>query len=185
MEIFRKSTNILASLMKRIILGGLILIMPLALSAQKDSLRINEFLALNQTSILDKNGTYSDWIELYNPTDIAVNLKGWSITDEKAKPDKWKFPEIEVAPGGYLVIFASNKDKARAKNELHTNFKLGGSGEYLGLYDNSGNAISEFAPSFPAQQVDISYGYLNGNHVGFRNPTPGKENDGSDTIEEE
>jgi len=174
----------MAYLMLRIILGGLILIMPLALSAQKDSLRINEFMALNQSVLLDKNGTYSDWIELFNPTMEVVNLKGWSITDEKGSPDKWIFPEIEIAPGGYLLIFASNKDRSRPKNELHTNFKLNGSGEYLGLYDNSRHAISVFSPSFPAQQVDISYGYLDGNWVKFKIPTPGKANKGSDTIEE-
>ena len=182
MEIIRTPASRMASLKTKLILGFLIL--PIVLSAQIDTLRINEFMALNQSNLMDKNGVYSDWIELFNPTAEVVRLKDWSLTDEKKNPEKWIFPDIVIAPGEYLVLFASGKDRSRPNKELHVNFKLSGSGEFLALYDNNGNEISLFDPSFPEQQPDVSYGYLDGTYVGFRIPTPGKENDGSDIIED-
>ncbi|HWN93602.1 MAG TPA: lamin tail domain-containing protein, partial [Methylomirabilota bacterium] len=50
---------------------------------------------------------------------------------------------------------------------------------YLGLSDPQTNVISEFAPAFPAQQTDISYGRdrADVNQVGFYpTPTPGSNN---------
>jgi hypothetical protein len=33
-----------------------------------------------------------DWIELFNEGAAPVNLSGWSLTDERDTPDKWRFP---------------------------------------------------------------------------------------------
>ncbi len=59
----------------------------------------------------------------------------------------------------YLVVFASGKDRRDPAGELHTNFKLSGSGEYLGLVRPDGITVaSEFAPTYPVQAADVSYG---------------------------
>ena len=39
---------------------------------------------------------------------------------------------------GRLVVFASNKDFVAPNGELHTNFKLSGDGDSLGLADPAG-----------------------------------------------
>ncbi|HJX71710.1 MAG TPA: lamin tail domain-containing protein, partial [Bacteroidales bacterium] len=106
--------------------------------AQSETLRINEFMALNQTTLTDEDGDYSDWIEIYNPTAGVINLLGWSLTDDKTVPRKWTFPGITLNPGEYLVIFASDKNRNTAGNELHANFKLSGDGEYLALINPGG-----------------------------------------------
>src|SRR5258705_306493 len=43
-----------------------------------------------------------EWIELYNRDTNAVNLAGWRISDGVA----YTFPNVSIAPGGYLVIAA-------------------------------------------------------------------------------
>ena len=59
-----------------------------------------------------------------------------------------------------MVVFASNKNRRVAGAPLHTNFKLSGSGEYLALVMPDGvTKATEFAPAFPPQYADISYGY--------------------------
>src|SRR6185295_918121 len=71
------------------------------------------------------------------------------------------------------------KDRTDHAKPLHTNFKLNHDGEYLGLADGNTNIISEFAPTFPPQQPDISYGRdrVDPGIVGyFTNATPGSAN---------
>ena len=68
---------------------------------------INEFLASNNGEIQDEDGDFSDFIELSNRGDQAVNLAGWYLTDDAGDLNKWQFPSINLAPGQYLVVFAS------------------------------------------------------------------------------
>jgi hypothetical protein len=122
------------------------------------SVIISEFMALNSSTLTDEDGEFSDWIELHNSGDTTVNLEGFSLTDSFNTPRKWRFPAVSLAPGGYMTVFASSKDRAVAGAALHTNFRLSGDGEYLALFEPDGvTAATEFAP-YPEQLTDISYG---------------------------
>ena len=119
---------------------------------------ISEFMAINDNFRADEDGDCSDWIELYNPGPSAVSLLDWCLTDEQGDPDPWRFPDVELAAGQHLTVFASDKDRSAAGSELHADFKLAGGGEYLALLMPDGvTAVSEFDP-YPAQQADVSYG---------------------------
>jgi hypothetical protein len=150
----------------------LLFVVPALTRAQ--TLRINEFMASNQNTLTDKDGDYSDWIEIYNPTAAAVNLARWSLTDDKNEPRKWLFPQADLGPGSYLVVFASGNDIAFPGEELHTNFKIDAAGEFLALFDADGGAVGEFDP-FPPQRADKSYAYFEGDYL-VADPTPGAEN---------
>jgi hypothetical protein len=66
---------------------------------------------------------------------------------------------VSLAADDYLVVFASSKDRAVAGGQLHTNFKLNGNGEYLALVEPDGVSVAhEYAPRFPRQLADVSYG---------------------------
>jgi hypothetical protein len=43
---------------------------------------ISEFMANNGQTLVDGDEKSSDWIEIHNPTDHPVSLKGWYLTDE-------------------------------------------------------------------------------------------------------
>jgi hypothetical protein len=119
---------------------------------------ISEFLASNSSELADEDGEFSDWIEIHNPDAVAVNMAGWHLTDSSTNLDKWTFPSVSIPADGYLVVFASDKDRATAGSELHTDFKLSSSGEYLALVKSDGvTKISEFNP-YPGQNEDVSYG---------------------------
>src|SRR3954470_918331 len=120
---------------------------------------ISEFMASNSRTLADEDREYSDWIELHNETAGTVNLDGWFLTDDQADLNKWRFPATNLLANGYMVVFASGKNRAVAGNELHTSFNLSANGEYLGLVKPDGSSIaSEFAPAFPEQFQDISFG---------------------------
>jgi hypothetical protein len=163
--------------------SGLIMLcssLPLAAQPLDSSLRINEFMASNSTTLADEDGDYSDWIEIYNPTAAAIDLLNWSLTDDKASPQKWQFPQVSLAANSYLVVFASGKDRALPGQELHMNFKLSGTGEYLALSDPNGTVATVFDPSFPEQQPDVSFAYYEGDFVASSSPTPGAVNQFAD-----
>ncbi|MBN1672640.1 MAG: lamin tail domain-containing protein [Kiritimatiellae bacterium] len=115
---------------------------------------INEFMAANDTTLKDENGDYSDWVELYNAGSATVNMDGWQLRDSGSR---WTFPAVNMAPGAYLLVFASGKDRSAAGAQLHTDFKLEANGEYLALVDAEGTIVTKFAP-YPPQAPDVSYG---------------------------
>jgi len=140
---------------------------------------ISEFLAINDHGIRDEDGDREDWIELVNYGPEPISLGGWSLTDDPADLRKWVFPAVRLGVNEYLLVWASGKDRRDPNRPLHTNFKLSGSGEYLALVDAHTNIVSEFAPAYPPQRPDISYGRdpVDIQMLGyFETPTPGKPN---------
>jgi hypothetical protein len=146
---------------------------------------ISEFMASNQNSISDEDGFKADWIEIHNPDSAPVNLEGWSLTDKAAEPREWIFPAVTLPANGYLIVFASNKDRRVPGQPLHTNFALSAGGEYLALIQPDGTTKStEFSPGFPPQFGDISYGTAAGGEIGyFGAATPGTANGGPETLQ--
>jgi hypothetical protein len=156
----------------------ILLLFPITFLFGQDSLIISEFMAINNNNIQDEDGTYSDWIEVYNGGSVPIDLDGWCLSDNAADYSKWAFPAVTIDPGEYLIVFASGKNRISDKEKLHTNFKLSGSGEFLAL-SNPGLSLynSEFAPAFPEQYDNISYSFYQGSYIYSSTPTPGSEND--------
>ena len=120
---------------------------------------ISEFMAANENTLTDTDGEATDWIEIFNGGLAAVDVEGWYLTDETDLLDQWEFPAVVIDAGTYLLVFASGKNRRDPAAELHTNFRLSASGEYLALVEPDGVTIAhEYAPSFPEQLPDYSYG---------------------------
>lgn len=129
--------------------------------AADPGLQISEFLASNVGGRLDQDGDSSDWLEIYNSTAAAVNLAGWHLTDDSADLSKWTFPSTNIGPGQFLIVVASGKNRAVAGGELHANFQLSTSGNYLALVRPDGVTVEfSYEPSYPPQAQNISYGVL-------------------------
>jgi hypothetical protein len=127
--------------------------------ATANDLIVSEILTANSRTLQDEDGAYPDWIEIHNRGSTPVNLDGWSLTDNPANLRKWRFPAMELPAGGFLVVFASEKNRRTAGSELHTNFRLESAGEYLALVAPGGTqVVSGYAPKFPRQIEDVSYG---------------------------
>lgn len=143
---------------------------------------ISEFQAVNNTILEDEDGDRSDWIELTNTSAGSVDLGGWALSDDDQLVDRWVFPAGTILGSGqYLVVFASDKDRAVAGAELHTNFKLTSGGEALALLRPNSSVAHDFGAGFPEQFDDVSYGYEDRPGHGlvlgyFTAPTPGTAN---------
>ena len=129
--------------------------------AQGSSVVINEIVASNTQVFADGDGDFTDWVELYNPNNVPVDIGGWQIADDAGIG--WPIPAGNSIPAnGYLIIFASDKGTPGEPgfpgpaDELHTNFKLSSGGETVTLINN--NFSIEDSVTYPAILTDQSYG---------------------------
>ena len=87
-------------------------------------IRINEICAGNSIYINDYFKKHN-WIELYNATDVELDVSGLYLSDNHANPFKYQIPESTIntkIPGhGHLVLWA---DKLDDISQLHTDFKI-------------------------------------------------------------
>ena len=133
---------------------------------------IHEVLYRNTRSILDEDGDRSDFVELYNGGNGAVSLQGWYLSDSTEKLTKWALPNVSIAPGEYLLIFLSGKDRDRG--ELHASFALH-AGETVALYNSAGRCYD--AITIPETEENVSVGRSADKEIVFySHPTPLEEN---------
>ena len=154
-----------------------LLLLPLCLSVPvaAEDLSINELLASNESGIVDEDGDNSDWVEIFNSGESALSLEGYGLTDDPGEPFKWIFPNVQIEPGGYLLVWPSGKN--RTGSHLHASFRLDAKGEYVGLYTPDGLLVD--GVFFGQQVADLSYGRIpdGGSEWGrFPTPTPGASN---------
>ncbi|HXJ58335.1 MAG TPA: CotH kinase family protein [Verrucomicrobiae bacterium] len=146
------------------------------------SIYISEFLAENAHGLKDDDGNYSPWIEIHQTGTVPVDLGGWFLTDNRAHLTKWRFPAVTLLPDKHMVIFASGKNRLTDLAHLHTNFRLNPAGGYLALVNRATNIVSEFAPAYPKQAPDVSFGSVVGEPTirgRFLRPSPGRHNSSS------
>lgn len=142
-------------------------------------LYINEFMAVNKTTLEDpdEEGTFDDWIEIYNAELLDVDLSGMVITDNPNDPPEWTIPAGVIIPAqGYLLFWADNDLE---QGVMHTNFKLDSSGDVVALYDTEahGHAFIDRI-AFDEQTEDASCGRVpdGGQWTILSTPTPGTAN---------
>jgi hypothetical protein len=140
---------------------------PSARAAPITSAKITEFVADNRDGIVDEDGNQSDWLEIWNASGVAGELNGWHLTDDPGNLTKWTLPAIPITSGGYVVVFASGKDRSDPAGEPHTNFRIqSDAGGYLALVKPDGVTIATVFENYPKQFADTAYG------LGFGTATP-------------
>ena len=124
---------------------------------------VNEWMADNASpgGFADPiDGLFQDWIELYNPNDVAVNLSGFYLTDTLTVPTKWQIPaNTMIAPRGFLLVWADgdiSQNGSGTNGDLHAGFSLSKGGEEIGLYAADGTA--QHTVVFGAQFQNVSQG---------------------------
>ncbi len=152
------------------------------LSSLAQGLVINEVQYQNKTTLTDSDGDTPDWIEIYNAGNKPIDLSGYSLTDDEDFEESWALPKLNIAPGEYLIIFASSKNRI-ADNEYHTNFKLRLMAEPLFLLNSDREVVDEV----PIQCIppDKSLGYVNdgSGERAVMTPTPATSNSTAKLIQ--
>jgi hypothetical protein len=144
-----------------------------------DSLFLNEVMADNRTTLQDEAGDFDPWIEIYNPHDYFVDLKGVGLTDDLEDPGRWVFPSgAAIDAGGFLVVWTDGEPE---EGPLHTSFRLDPGGGEIGLFNRYVYGDEEWDRiEFGAQSADRSIGRIpdgTGNVVLLETSSPGASNE--------
>ena len=120
--------------------------------AFSQTIRINEVMASNRDVISDEDGSFEDWIEIYNYGDDPVNLEGIGLSDNYQEPFKWVMPEYSLQPGEYLLIWASGKDRKPLPHSLQQGIRR------LYYPDITGSSVDDLVNhhTFPDNPASIS-----------------------------
>ena len=144
------------------------------------TLVINEIMQSNIETTMDDITEFPDsWVELYNPTDVAINLKDYKISNKNKEKKAWQLPDKTIAAKGYVLIYCDKEGKEN--NRLHADFRLeSGKDGNLYLFSNGG-VVDKLEAMAKMPAPDIAYGRNTdgGDEWGYElTPTPGKANTG-------
>ncbi len=138
-------------------------------------LELTEFMAENDGGARDGDGDQSDWIEIENTASTPQSTAGWFLSDAAEVPTKWALPPVTLAPGGFLVVWASGKNRRDPLGELHSNFSLNqAAGHTVALIRPDLTVATAYR--YPEQDADVSFGRSAGMGAGgkyFVAATPG------------
>ena len=150
-------------------------------SASAQTLKINEIMQSNVATIMDDITEFPDsWVELYNPTDAAINLKDYKLSIKNKEKKAWQLPNKTVAAKGYALIYCDKEGKE--DNRLHADFRLeSGKGCQVYLFTNGEivDSLPEALKKMPAP--DVAYGRKTdgASEWGYQlTPSAGKTNTG-------
>jgi hypothetical protein len=115
------------------------------------ALRFNEWLA--------NPATGADWLEVYNQTNLPIELAGLRVTDDLSLSGTNEFvvPPLSYIGARGFVRWVADSDPAQGRN--HANFSLDAQGEGLRLLSASGLTLIDTVV-FGAQALGISEGRL-------------------------
>ncbi|MBL9168789.1 MAG: lamin tail domain-containing protein [Verrucomicrobiales bacterium] len=134
------------------------------------SLRLNEWMA--------RPWDGDDWFEIYNLTNLPVDLAGLVLTDDPSAAGTNRFrvgPLTLVDAAGWILWIADGQNPA---SPGHVNFRLAADGGSLRIYATNGVTLDGI--DFSDSSAGISFGRLpdgTGNPVAFPNSeSPGERN---------
>ena len=134
-------------------------------------LSVSELLIDGKSAAVLPDGSCCDFVEFQNETDVPLSLKNWYLSDGEDDLEKWPFPDVQVAPGEYLIVLLGGDGQPRADGLLQASFSLNRR-EQVVLYD--ANALEYAAFQLPEKiRSDVSMG-AHGEY--YLIPTPGRAN---------
>lgn len=132
---------------------------------------IHEVMTSNGGAHADANGKLYDWMELYNGSSRAINLKNYGLSD-RDNQIKWLFPDVTIEANSYLVVYFSG-DK---QDGLYANFKLSSAGGEILALKNANGKVVDAVETVPLEKNMVMARDLNGNWFASSKVTPGYAN---------
>ena len=105
------------------------------------AIRLSEIMSENGGSLLNDTGDAPDWIEIQNVGYETVNLAKYSLLVESNVNKIFVFPDVTIAPGEYLLVYAEGSDAVTSGEALSAPFRLAASGGDTVVLLNAQSAV--------------------------------------------
>jgi hypothetical protein len=129
-------------------------------SAPSRPIYINEWMAANTETLADPaDGQFDDWFELFNPSDVPVDLTDYKLAESVETAQRWPIPAgTIIPPRGFLLVWADEdpEQNAAGARDLHADFRLSQDGEAIALFAPDGRLVD--AARFGPQTNDVAEG---------------------------
>ncbi len=144
---------------------------------------LNEVLAKHYRAATNSQGRVTDWVEIYNNSENAAELGGWSLSIDKASAGQWMFPSGTIVPAhSYLVVWC---DEGRPETiapggYLNTGRAINADSGSVYLFNAGGQLIDSV--EFGFQVEDKSIGRIGDVWQLLSTVTPGNPNAGAAVL---
>ena len=140
--------------MKKFWFSTLISLPAIAFAQSEVSLCINEIMQSNIDYLMIEHDFPDSWVELYNPTDDDIALKGYYLGTTNDVTAAYQFISSDTIYAHEHILILCDKDAT----ELHTDFRLESTnGGALYLFDDAKSLVASL--SYPAMLApNIAYG---------------------------
>ena len=167
------------------------LLQPSSLRADVSDLIINEIQVANIDVFIDPSYNYGGWVELYNPTDVAVSISGLYFSDDDSNLKMFRLPTGSgtVPAHGFKNVWFDHYDtgsKYSSVAKRQVDFKLDYDGGTIYISDSRGNLV--LSQDYPAGVQRCSYARTTDGGDEWRmcsTPTPAATNEGSTFADEQ
>jgi len=141
------------------------------------AIAINELMANPETGA-------SDWIEVHNTTDQAIDIGGWFLSDDASTLMKYEIAaDTDIAPSGFAVFSQDEHFGNDGDPGCHEPFGLSRNGETLRLHSGANGVLTGYCDQekFRASEPGVSLGRHRKstgayNFVALSRSTPGEAN---------
>jgi hypothetical protein len=136
--------------------------------------QINEIFASNASINIDTDYyNFSNWIEIYNPQFVDIDISGYYLSNDTDNLLKWQIPYNTIISANNFTYFWCDE-----KNNMnHTDFKIDADFGKIIISNESGVVVNSV--SYSTQISDISFGRKpDGSNIWlyFQNPTLASSN---------
>lgn len=159
-----------------ILLGTLFAMAAQPLLAQMDaSIKLNEVMTRNETSLIDEYGAHNAWLEIANISHSTYNIRGMYVTTDRAVLDrKMSVPErvsrMSQIPNGDVRTNLSGRQlivlhlgSQSAKGALHLSVPVEANGPlWIGLYNGNATQLID-SVTVPVLGADESFARIANN----------------------
>ncbi len=127
-----------------------------ATSDESIGVYINEFMPSNASTIVGPDGSYCDWIELYNATNAPVDLGGYGVSDTTTQPLKYTLPKgTTIEPYGVLLIYCTGRETPEGAAQIEAPFGLNAYSESVVFSTPQGRILDSY--DYTRAETDISW----------------------------
>lgn len=119
--------------------------------AQSSDLMLNEVMQSNIDYLLVEKDFPDSWVELYNPTDVDVNLSGYRLGEHADGHNAYQFPRNcgTVPAKGHLVVYCDKENRG-----LHASFRIDSGKASVYLFNPAGETVDSLLLSkMPAPNI--------------------------------